>query len=190
MVVDVQESLEIVEGGRLGSDDVLVGEDKAPMIAVEIKRCPLPFLHVPHISNEVFDVDCERRHLRTLLRRSDKGDAGLFNDPMGNVLIEQVAPNQVDDLDVPVFGDEFSNELIVGLERFVRLELEADAAATLRIENDIVKKLLRMLVSVAPQQSFEFRAVLAFAPVDAEHCRRGLLGEDFMVAKRLGVGTN
>ena len=189
-MVDVQKALQIVERGRLGSDDVLVGEDEAAMVAVEIKRCMLPFLHVPHVSNKVIDVHCERHHMRTLFSRSDKGDAGLFDDPVGNILIQQIAPNQVNDLDVPVANDKFPDELVPGLKHLIGLELEADAALALRIENDIVKKPSRMLVPEAAQLSFEIRAVLAFAPVDSEHRRRGFLGEDFMVAERLGVGAN
>ncbi|MCY3794616.1 MAG: hypothetical protein OXG51_09610, partial [Gammaproteobacteria bacterium] len=141
-------------------------------------------------SNEVLDIHCEGRHWRGLLGRSDKGNAGLFDDPMGNVLIQQIAPDQVNDLDIPVASYEFSDELIARLKHLIRLELEADATATLRIEDDIVKKPLWMSVSVATQQLFEFRAVLASAPIDAEHRRRSFLGEDFMVAECLGVRAN
>ena len=68
----------------------------------------------------------------------NEGPARLLDHPVRDVLVEHIAPRQVNDLDVLVGDDEVEDCPIGRLKRLVRLELEAHATAPLRVENDVI----------------------------------------------------
>ena len=94
------------------------------------------------------DIDGERLHVRAFVVRPQEQHAGGFDHPVGNVLIDKAAAEEVNDLDVPVGGHQVADGPVGRQKHFVGLELETDTAPALRIEHDVVQEPLRVRVPI------------------------------------------